>query len=109
MTKKETFYLLNEDDVDPQRLKRERERARKLRKSQWWLNQVNLGVCYYCQKKFASSQLTLDHVVPLARGGKSQPGNVVPACKSCNREKSLDTPVDQLLKKLKNAGPTESE
>jgi 5-methylcytosine-specific restriction protein A len=44
--------------------------------------------------------LTLDHVVPLARGGKSQPGNVVPACKSCNREKSLDTPVDRLLKEI---------
>ena len=108
MTKKDTFYDLNEADVDPQRIKREREKARKLRKSQWWLSQVNAGLCYYCQQKFSPSQLTLDHVVPLARGGKSQPGNVVPSCKSCNREKSLDTPVDQILKKLKLSSSSEN-
>jgi 5-methylcytosine-specific restriction endonuclease McrA len=58
------------------------------------------STCQYCGKIFGRNQLTLDHVVPLARGGKSQPGNVVPACKSCNREKSLDTPVDRLLKEI---------
>ncbi len=112
MTKKESFYVLNEFDIDPQRLKRERDRARKLKKSQWWLDQVNRGVCYYCEKKFAPGQLTLDHVVPLARGGKSQPGNVVPACKACNREKSLDTPVDRVLAimaEIKKAGSSENE
>jgi 5-methylcytosine-specific restriction protein A len=107
-SKQDTFYLLNDNNVDPQRLKKERERARKLKKSQWWINQINLGICYYCQRKFEPGSLTLDHVVPLARGGRSQAGNVVPACKPCNREKSLDTPVDQLLKQLKSSDSSET-
>jgi 5-methylcytosine-specific restriction endonuclease McrA len=31
--------------------------------------------------------LTLDHVVPLIRGGRSIRGNVVPSCKDCNTAK----------------------
>ncbi len=31
--------------------------------------------------------LTMDHVVPIIRGGRSTKGNVVPACKSCNAKK----------------------
>lgn len=97
----EDYYLLATEDTDPARIKSEREKARKLRKTQWWLNQVNRGICHYCEKKFLPSQLTLDHIVPLARGGVSKPGNVVPACKECNENKKLDTPVDEILKGLK--------
>jgi 5-methylcytosine-specific restriction endonuclease McrA len=42
----------------------------------------------------------MDHIVPLARGGKSTKGNIVPSCKSCNVNKKLDTPVEQLLKEI---------
>jgi 5-methylcytosine-specific restriction endonuclease McrA len=93
-------YLLDSELADPKRIKAEREKARKLKKSQWWLTQLNRGICHYCRKKFAPKELTLDHVVPLARGGTSTPGNVVPACRACNTEKKLDTPVDQLLKQI---------
>jgi 5-methylcytosine-specific restriction endonuclease McrA len=44
----------------------------------------------------------MDHIVPLARGGNSTQGNIVPACIDCNRGKKLDTPVDQILKQLGN-------
>ncbi|MFZ9595301.1 MAG: HNH endonuclease [Bdellovibrionia bacterium] len=96
----EDYYLLDEQDTDPRRLKKEREKARQLKKTQWWQNQVNRGICSYCEQRFRPDQLTLDHVVPLARGGESRPGNVVPACVACNRQKKLDTPVEQLFKKL---------
>jgi 5-methylcytosine-specific restriction endonuclease McrA len=89
-----------EISVDPKQVAREREKARKLRKSQWWLTRLNQGVCHYCGGKFKPSQLTMDHVVPIARGGTSTPGNVVPACKDCNNKKKLGTPVEELLKKL---------
>jgi len=36
--------------------------------------------CQYCGKKFSSSELSLDHVVPISRGGKSSWENVVCAC-----------------------------
>ena len=94
----ESYYILNPEWTDPARLKKEREKAQKLKKSQWWLTQVNRGICHYCQKKFPPRELTLDHIVPLARGGTSTPGNVVPACLACNREKKLETPAERLLR-----------
>jgi 5-methylcytosine-specific restriction protein A len=81
-------------------LKKEREKAQKLKKTQWWANQIQKGVCHYCQKKFASKELTMDHVIPLARGGTSTEGNIVPACTDCNRQKKLSTPLDDVFKAL---------
>lgn len=92
------YYVLDPEFSDPKRIQQEREKARKLKKTQWWLTLVNRGVCHYCEKKVPPSTLTMDHVVPLARGGTSSKGNIVPACKACNRDKKLDTPVDQILK-----------
>ena len=43
--------------------------------------------CQYCGRKFASSELSLDHVVPISRGGKSTWENVVCACLPCNVRK----------------------
>ena len=86
--------------ADPKHVAREREKARKLKKSQWWLDKVNQGVCHYCSGKFGPGELTMDHVVPVARGGTSTPGNIVPACKACNASKKLETPVERLLKSL---------
>ena len=33
------------------------------------------------------ANLTMDHLVPLSRGGKSIRANLVPACKECNNKK----------------------
>jgi len=38
--------------------------------------------CYYCRKR--KIKLTLDHVIPLSKGGRNSPENIVPACQSCN-------------------------
>src|SRR5260370_13514787 len=70
-------------DADPAHLAREREKARALRKSAWWQRRVQPGVCAYCQKPVAPRELTIDHVVPVARGGRSVRGNVVPSCQEC--------------------------
>jgi 5-methylcytosine-specific restriction endonuclease McrA len=43
--------------------------------------------CQYCGKKFPSSELSLDHVMPISRGGKSTWENVVCACLPCNVRK----------------------
>jgi len=95
------FYLLDPEFSDPKRIKKEREKAAQLKKSQWWLDLLNRGNCHYCGKKFERKELTMDHVVPIARGGSSTPGNIVPACRPCNAEKKLSTPVDLILKELK--------
>jgi 5-methylcytosine-specific restriction endonuclease McrA len=41
----------------------------------------------------------LDHVVPVARGGRSTKGNVVASCKECNNRKKLMTPAELLMRK----------
>ena len=65
----------------------ERAKARELRASQWWKRRCSSGICHYCGKKFLPRELTMDHLVPLSRGGRSTKGNVVPACKQCNTGK----------------------
>ncbi len=98
--KKEDFFSLDPEHVDPARVKREREKARKLRKSQWWLSQLSKGICHYCKRSYPATQLTMDHVLPIARGGTSTQGNIVPACSSCNRDKKLRMPADDAFDEL---------
>jgi len=80
---------------------RERARAKELRKSQWWQDKLNEGICYYCRKQFTREELTMDHIVPVSRGGRSNRGNIVASCKQCNNEKKYLTPVEMLMKKIR--------
>ena len=73
--------------VDPDALKRQRSRARELRDSQWWKRRISTGICYYCRRQVGPAALTMDHIVPLGRGGTSVRSNVVAACKDCNTRK----------------------
>ena len=36
----------------------------------------------------------MDHIVPIARGGRSTRGNIVPACKDCNTKKKQLLPME---------------
>ncbi|MBN20585.1 MAG: HNH endonuclease [Bdellovibrionaceae bacterium] len=96
------YFFLSPEDTDPARIKKEREKAKKLKKTQWWQNQLNQGVCHYCEKSFSAQQLTMDHVVPLARGGTSSKGNIVPCCRECNQKKKLGIPAEDLLKNIQD-------
>jgi 5-methylcytosine-specific restriction protein A len=87
-------------EIDAQSLKRARAKARAARKERWWLEKRNSGRCYYCKGVFSPKDLTMDHIVPLARGGATTPGNVVAACLPCNRSKDAATPVDLILSQL---------
>ena len=68
-------------------LKREKARARELRQSAWWKRRIGRGLCHYCGCQVGARALTMDHVVPLIRGGRSVRANLVPACKDCNSKK----------------------
>lgn len=48
--------------------------------------------CQYCGRKFATTELSLDHVVPRSLGGKTTWENVVCACLKCNIKKGGRTP-----------------
>jgi 5-methylcytosine-specific restriction enzyme A len=74
-------------EVSDEELRRERAAARELRNSQWWKRRCSTGACHYCGKQVGAKALTMDHIVPLVRGGRSSKGNVVPACRDCNAAK----------------------
>ena len=50
--------------------------------------------CQYCGKVFATSDLTFDHVVPVAQGGRKDWENIVTCCIRCNRRKGGRTPAE---------------
>ena len=87
-------------DLDEADIKRERHKARQLMESQWWKRRLAKGICHYCKCPTPPKELTMDHIVPVARGGRSTKGNVVPACKECNNKKKQLLPMewDEYLK-----------
>jgi 5-methylcytosine-specific restriction protein A len=91
-------------EVTEEQIKREKARARELRKSSWWKRKLQEGTCYYCGRKFKPSELTMDHLIPLIRGGRSVKSNLVTACKECNTKKKYLLPFEweEYLKKLNN-------
>ena len=81
-------------DLDEGEIKKERRKARELRASQWWKRRCAKGVCHYCGQQTLPRELTMDHIVPVSRGGKSTKGNLVPACKACNNNKKQMLPME---------------
>lgn len=47
--------------------------------------------CQYCATPYTKNNLTLDHVVPLCKGGKTSWTNIVAACGPCNNRKGSET------------------
>jgi 5-methylcytosine-specific restriction endonuclease McrA len=83
--------LLNYDRVPQQRVR---------------LNRRNIFArdgnhCQYCGRRHASSELSLDHVVPTCRGGQTTWENLVCACVKCNVRKGGRTPTEAGLKLIR--------
>lgn len=58
--------------------------------------------CQYCGKKFPTSELSLDHVIPRSQGGKSTWDNIVCCCLQCNVKKGGKTPHQAGMKLIAN-------
>ena len=56
------------------------------------------GRCQYCNKQLSRQKLTIDHIIPSSKGGKTLWQNVVACCAKCNTKKGN--------KSLKEAGMT---
>jgi len=88
--------------ISDEGIRREKEKARRMRRTAWWMRKTHKGVCHYCNREVGRANLTMDHLVPLSRGGKSKKGNIVPACKECNNKKKYLLPLEweEYLKSL---------
>ena len=52
------------------------------------------NVCYYCG---CDGPLTVDHDIPIARGGTDNIDNILPACSSCNYRKHTRTAQEFII------------
>lgn len=59
--------------------------------------------CFYCSAELADDCITMDHVVPAAKGGPFSVDNLRPACVICNTQKS-DSSVEVFLASLTALG-----
>lgn len=76
-------------------LRRQRERdapglSRRQREQLLAKWRLSRRICAYCDELAT----TIDHVVPLVRGGTNYEGNLIPACKSCNSRKTHLTLIE---------------
>lgn len=47
--------------------------------------------CYYCQERITFKTGTVDHLLPVSRGGRHSKTNMVACCAPCNRSKGAMT------------------
>ena len=57
--------------------------------------------CQYCAQSFPTPELTFDHVVPVAQGGRKDWENIVTCCVTCNRRKGGRTPAEAGMRLLR--------
>jgi len=50
--------------------------------------------CQYCLRVFHLKELTVDHIIPISRGGQSTWENLVTACSKCNGKKGSMLPAE---------------
>lgn len=81
-------------DVSEEHIKKERAKAKEIKRSPWWKKRRSEGRCFYCNTKVHPKELTMDHIVPIIRGGRSTKSNIVPACKNCNSTKKYLLPME---------------
>ena len=87
-----TRHILVPDIIQLLRFERVPRQEVKFSRANIYLRDRNR--CQYCGKKFTSSELSLDHVVPISRGGRSTWENVVCACLRCNVRKGSRLPSE---------------
>ncbi|MGH9714611.1 MAG: HNH endonuclease [Candidatus Acidiferrales bacterium] len=63
------------------------------------------NTCQFCAAAFPASELTLDHVMPRSRGGRSSWENLVACCYACNNRKGDRTPEEAGLKLQRRPRP----
>jgi 5-methylcytosine-specific restriction protein A len=81
-------------EVSEDVMRRERRKAQELRASPWWKRKRAAGICHHCGAKFPPKDLTMDHLIPIIRGGKSTKGNLVPSCRKCNSARKYLLPFE---------------
>ena len=68
--------------------RRAKIKGQKVTLAEWTTIKQQQGFrCYWCKVKFKDEELTMDHVIPLNKGGLHEASNIVAACQPCNSSK----------------------
>ena len=59
--------------------------------------------CQYCGDTLPAGELTFDHVIPVAHGGRKDWENIVTCCVTCNRDKGGRTPAQAGMRLIRPA------
>lgn len=72
------------------RRRKEIQRLRTQARRRYWMKTYieQRGICAYCHFAFSLFQWTIDHIIPLSRGGTNKRKNIVGCCKRCNEKKA---------------------
>ncbi len=96
---RERLARWNSAHPDSKAIRENRRRARKVgsindfTEEQWIaLKAAYRNRCVYCGKR--PKKLTIEHVIPLAKGGPHTISNIVPACWPCNKAKRTGSAPD---------------
>lgn len=65
--------------------------------------------CFYCLKDLAKSDFYLDHIHPVANGGRNYKSNLVACCKLCNTKKSDYNSGEFLIQNYRKGFLTQEE
>ncbi len=68
---------------------RDKRRQQTATKRRLWLKNPH---CHWCKRKLEKDEATVDHVIPLARGGLDNHNNKVLACGNCNQARGHEMP-----------------
>lgn len=69
--------------------------SKKFNRSRVWNKKAH--ECHWCGIALTFETMTLDHVIPISKGGSNQLGNLVPSCFACNNAKGDLDPIDFAL------------
>lgn len=72
-----------------------------------WLLAQGPAECFWCALPLGSrrSVITIEHIIPMSRGGLTTPENVALACASCNQAKGSMTPLEWVVSRKFPSGP----
>lgn len=56
------------------------------------INNEGVYTCYVCGNDTVNEKITVDHIIPLSRGGINHRVNMKLCCSCCNRQKSNELP-----------------
>lgn len=60
------------------------------------------ATCYLCGTALQPSQVEIDHLIPVAQGGDSDPVNLAVSCRWCNRSRGAGLTIRQIIKRNEN-------